>query len=83
MRRKMRILYSNHAESRMIERGLSRADITRMLKVAKPRLKHKETTRVSNSANNLFVVVVREHNNIVVKSVYQTKDKQYDLKVVR
>ena len=79
----MRILYSNHAESRMIERGLSRADVTRLLKCAKPKLKHRETTRIGNPANDLFVVAVREHNNIVVKSVYQARDKKYDLKVVK
>lgn len=83
MQRKMRIIYSNHAESRIVERGLSRADVTRILKASKNKLKHRETTRISNPANDLYVVVSREHNNIVVKSVYQTKDKKYDLKVVR
>lgn len=79
----MRIMYSNHAESRMIERGLSRADVTRILKCAKTELKHREVARISNPANDLFVVAIREHNNIIVKSVYQARDKKYDLKVVR
>ena len=83
MQRKMKIIYSNHAESRMIERNLSRADVTRMLKASKKKLKHKETMKLLNPANNLYVVVIREHNNIVVKSVYQVENKKYDLKIVR
>lgn len=84
MQKKMKIVYTNHAMERLMERSVCKAEVTRTVRKAKKKLKHMEKMRLYNPNHDLYIGVIRKHNDIIIQSLWlnESGKQRYTNKVV-